>query len=260
MPIGIDRFEDADALEGPTTGERIVRFLFAHDDQAFTRGEIADAIDAPPETVGTNLTRLKDRGIVRHRQPYWAFAADSERAVDALRDRFGDHFVAELRSETDDGVIDRTVQEAPPHSGEDARTGRPRDAATPGVGDRGGTLDRPTGSAASVSESSHREAARDFFERVRNRLEPAVAALYLFGSVARNDESETSDVDVLAVIADDADYAAVDDRLLSVAFDVQLEHGVPVEVHSLRESEFEDRKSRGEPFVTSVLEEGESIA
>ena len=38
MPISIDRFEHDEELRERTTSERVVRFLLAHDDQAFMRG------------------------------------------------------------------------------------------------------------------------------------------------------------------------------------------------------------------------------
>lgn len=238
MPIGIDRFEDANDLGEPTTSERIVRFLFAHDDRAFTRREIADAVDANPETVGTNLTRLKDRDLVRHREPYWALTDNRERAIDALRSYEGDT----RRPESGGGTagVERRDHGTPPEESE--RT------------DEHGT---ETASAASTSPGPHREAAVAFFERVRDHHGEAVDALYLFGSVARGDETPTSDVDVLAVVADDSHYASVDDRLLDIAYDVQLEYGVPVEVHSIRASEFAARDRRGEPFVRTAIEEGE---
>lgn len=208
MPIDIDRFENAENLRNPPTSERIIRFLVAHDDQAYTRREIADAIGANPETVGTNLTRLKERGLVRHREPYWTLTDDRERAIDVLRARYEPNSTSLSSGET---------------------TTRPR-----------------------------REAAKTFFERVRDRLDDAVNGLYLFGSVARDTATADSDVDVLAVVADDADYATVDDQLLDIAYDVQLEYGVRVEVHSIRASEFAARRERGEPFVRTVVEEDES--
>jgi hypothetical protein len=64
-------------------------------------------------------------------------------------------------------------------------------------------------------------------------------------------------VDVLAVISDEADYATVDDQLLDIAYDVQLEYGARVEVHSIRASEFAARNERGDPFIRTVLAAGE---
>lgn len=220
MPVDIDRFERGTAGRDPTTSERVLRFLAAHDAEAFTRREIAEAVDRDPETVGTNLTRLKDRGLVRHRAPYWAFTDDREHARTVLEARYDDEFVAS---------VVRAVEPDEP-------------------------VDDDHGEATAV----HRRAARDFFDRVRRRLGDAVEALYLFGSVAREAETAASDVDVLAVVADDADYAAVDDVLLELAYAVQLEYGVRVEVHSIRAGEFATRRERGDPFVRSVLAEAET--
>jgi len=85
MPISIDEFETVAPEEERSTAELIVTFLVENSDQAFTRGEIAEAIDRAPTTVGTNLSRLKDRGLVRHRKQYWAITDDSERLTQALR-------------------------------------------------------------------------------------------------------------------------------------------------------------------------------
>jgi predicted nucleotidyltransferase/DNA-binding transcriptional ArsR family regulator len=225
VPIDIERFESAAGPDEPTTSERIVQFLLEHEDRAFTRGEIADAIDVNPETVGTNLTRLKARGLVRHREPYWAFTDDHEQARAVLRERGADDLVALLSEPARDGSpeIERGTQKA--STGPDS--------------------DRP-----------HRLAASAFTDRVRDQLGEAIDACYVFGSVARRTETATSDVDILVVIADEAEFRDVDDRLLDIAFDVQLEYDVSIEVHSLRASEFEARRDRGEPFVRKIVEEG----
>ncbi|WP_227377989.1 nucleotidyltransferase domain-containing protein [Haladaptatus halobius] len=116
-----------------------------------------------------------------------------------------------------------------------------------------------TDSSSSIASSlngSHGDAAAAFFDRARDCLDEAIEALYHFGSVARHTKKRTSDVDILAVIADDADYAAIDDQLLDIAYDIQLDYGVPTEVHSIHASEFTARKNRGEPFIRTVIEEG----
>lgn len=214
MPIDIDRFEYGMDSHAPTS-QRIVRFLATNDDRAFRRVEIADAIDADPETVGTNLTRLKERGLVRHREPYWAFTDDREPAVETVRTRYGEEFVEE-------------------------------------------TLDEPTGDQSPAGHGEHRAAATDFFDRVESELD-VVKALYLFGSVPAGNATTDSDVDVLAVVSEDADYADADDRLLDLAYDVQLEYDVRIEVHSMTADEFATRKARDDPFVRAVIEEGERL-
>ncbi|MEF8783965.1 MAG: helix-turn-helix domain-containing protein [Haloarculaceae archaeon] len=84
MPISIDRFEDEsedvlDITEG-TQPHTILTFLSANDDQAFTQTEIHEATDIPRGSVGVVLSRLEDRGLVRHRGRYWAIADDDRLA------------------------------------------------------------------------------------------------------------------------------------------------------------------------------------
>lgn len=98
MPIKRDQFDAIGDEEEATTSELIVTFLYESHDQAFTRGEIADEINRDPDTVATNLTRLKNRGLVEHKDQYWAITDDRDRLADAiqfsdaltgLNDRFG---------------------------------------------------------------------------------------------------------------------------------------------------------------------------
>ncbi|MEF8757721.1 MAG: hypothetical protein V5A23_08480 [Halobacteriales archaeon] len=83
MPISIDEFESDDHPGEPSVPEQVVRHLYANPDRAYTRAEIATAIDEDANTVGTALTRLKDRGIVRHRGNYWAITDDESRVLAA---------------------------------------------------------------------------------------------------------------------------------------------------------------------------------
>ena len=69
MPVSIDAFEN-DAIHEPTASEQVIAYLVRNDDKAFTRGEIAADVEADADAVGSALTRLKDRGLVRHRQHY----------------------------------------------------------------------------------------------------------------------------------------------------------------------------------------------
>jgi predicted transcriptional regulator of viral defense system len=104
MPINIDRFEDepADVLdikEG-TQPHTILTFLTANDEQAFTQTEIHEATDIPRGSVGVVLSRLADRGLVRHRGRYWAIAEDERLASYAAQQ------AANSSSTTDDYYSD----------------------------------------------------------------------------------------------------------------------------------------------------------
>ncbi|MEZ3116994.1 MarR family transcriptional regulator [Halobaculum sp. MBLA0147] len=85
--IDIDEFEDADAgdFEERTDAERIVVFLDEHDDRAWTAGSIAERLGLQTDVVGALLSRLEERGLVRHKRPYWAITDDEERLHSAYR-------------------------------------------------------------------------------------------------------------------------------------------------------------------------------
>lgn len=85
MPIDIEEFESTEDDAEKSTSERIVEYLLEHRDLAFTRAEIADAIDRAPNTTGTNLSRLKDRGLVRHSGNHWAITDDHHRLAREIR-------------------------------------------------------------------------------------------------------------------------------------------------------------------------------
>ncbi|MFB6140714.1 MAG: nucleotidyltransferase domain-containing protein [Halosimplex sp.] len=66
--------------------------------------------------------------------------------------------------------------------------------------------DTPEEKSQPADEPQYQEVAASFAERVQDQLAEKVDALYLFGSVARNETTSDSDVDLLAVVADEADY------------------------------------------------------
>jgi DNA-binding IclR family transcriptional regulator len=84
VPINIDRLDDApeevlDLTEG-TQPYQVLQFLAANDDQAFTQTEIAEGTGINRGSVGAVLSRLEDRGLVRHKGRYWAIAEDDRLA------------------------------------------------------------------------------------------------------------------------------------------------------------------------------------
>jgi len=100
MPVDIDTFESGNLPAGPSVPEKVVAFLYSNHDQAFRRSEITAEIDEPPNTVGTALSRLKDRGLVRHRGEYWAITDDRQRVIDA----YDLHDITARLDEADGGI------------------------------------------------------------------------------------------------------------------------------------------------------------
>ncbi|WP_257301063.1 helix-turn-helix domain-containing protein [Haloarchaeobius sp. FL176] len=90
MPIDIERFEDSPVEKlragGKTNAEEILSFLASSPDQAYTPKEIHDATQVARGSVGVVLSRLEDRGLVRHRGEYWAIAEteDIEKSLTAM--------------------------------------------------------------------------------------------------------------------------------------------------------------------------------
>jgi predicted ArsR family transcriptional regulator len=85
--IDIDEFEEADAgdFEERNDTERIVLFLDEHDDRAWKAATIAERLGLETDSVSAILSRLKERGLVRHKRPYWAITDDDERLQSAYR-------------------------------------------------------------------------------------------------------------------------------------------------------------------------------
>lgn len=84
MPINIDRFDEESTevldIQEDTQPYRILQFLAEHDDKAFTQTEIHEATEIKRGSVGAVLSRLEDRGLVRHRGRYWAIGEDDRLA------------------------------------------------------------------------------------------------------------------------------------------------------------------------------------
>jgi transcription initiation factor IIE alpha subunit len=76
MPISADRFdhldEDSVMLSEGTNAHEIMAFLVSHPDEAFRRSELVEQTGVKEGSVGPTLQRLQERGLVRHRQNYWA--------------------------------------------------------------------------------------------------------------------------------------------------------------------------------------------
>lgn len=72
MPISIDEFESHDVGDGETNAERVVRFLVRNHETAYRAVEIAEATDVDENSIHPVLNRLEERGLVRHKEPYWA--------------------------------------------------------------------------------------------------------------------------------------------------------------------------------------------
>ena len=81
MSIDRDTFENTseDELEELSVPDQVLGFLAANDDRAFKASEIASRIGVDEGASSTALSRLKNRGLVKHKARYWAVTDDTER-------------------------------------------------------------------------------------------------------------------------------------------------------------------------------------
>lgn len=84
MPVSFDEYEEdtgrMDLSEG-TNAHAILSFLAETPDQGYTPQEIARGTDVKRGSVGTTLSRLEDRGLVRHKAEFWAIGEDDRLAA-----------------------------------------------------------------------------------------------------------------------------------------------------------------------------------
>lgn len=83
-------------------------FLDKHDDRAWKAATIAEQLELETDAVSAILSRLKERGLVRHKRPYWAITDDEEQLQSAYRlhrhyetadEQYGQEHLKELQTD-----------------------------------------------------------------------------------------------------------------------------------------------------------------
>lgn len=101
-----------------------------------------------------------------------------------------------------------------------------------------------------------RKAVEEFVRRALSRYGDRIESIILFGSVARGEAKEDSDIDIL-VVTKKEDFR-LRRMLIEIAFDILLDTGENISVKALSKDEFERRKNFS--FLRSVISEGIRIA
>ena len=78
-----------------------------------------------------------------------------------------------------------------------------------------------------------------------------IKLIMLFGSVARGEDTEESDIDILIVSPNDDDLRY---KINRIAVDIILEKDEVISPHLMTEEHF--NKTKNNPFLTNVLNEG----
>jgi predicted nucleotidyltransferase len=99
------------------------------------------------------------------------------------------------------------------------------------------------------------QAFEEFAQTVREELKEHIHEIILYGSTARGEATEHSDVDVL-IVMDETPQREHRDSIFGAAFDVCLEYGVDVTPNIYSRSEFQKRREH--PFLSDVINEGQA--
>ena len=92
------------------------------------------------------------------------------------------------------------------------------------------------------------EISREFADAIRSQ---DIVKIILFGSVARGDDTEESDIDILIITTNSDELS---DEINSAAVDIILEKDEFISPHVMSEEHF--NKTIDYPFLTNVLKEG----
>jgi len=93
----------------------------------------------------------------------------------------------------------------------------------------------------------------DFKKRIRPLYGDKFKQLVLFGSWARNQATDDSDIDVAVVLGGQIKPGLEIDRMIDVITDINLESNVLLSVYPVSEDDFRNRQS---PLLINIRREG----
>jgi predicted nucleotidyltransferase len=96
-------------------------------------------------------------------------------------------------------------------------------------------------------------AVAKFKARIRRLYGKRLKKLVLYGSWARGEASEGSDVDLAVVLSGDVDAGRELDLMLDILSEINLEHGLLLAVYPVSEMDFRSLKS---PLLMNIRREG----
>jgi len=105
-------------------------------------------------------------------------------------------------------------------------------------------------------QEKYQKAVDEFVRRVLEKYGDRIESIILFGSVARGEAKEDSDIDVLIVTREE-DFR-LRRALIGLAFDILLETKEHISVKVLSKDDFEGHKNFS--FLRNVISEGIKVA
>ena len=103
-------------------------------------------------------------------------------------------------------------------------------------------------------QERYQRAVNEFVRRAVEKYKDKIDEIILFGSVARGEAEEDSDIDILVVVKE----RNIEDmkEIYGIAFEVSMEHSLGISPKVYGASEVLNRIEIGAPFITEVLKDG----
>jgi predicted nucleotidyltransferase len=94
---------------------------------------------------------------------------------------------------------------------------------------------------------------KEFREEVENLYENRLKSIILYGSWARGDATEDSDIDLLIILEGKVIPGKEIDKMIDIITEINLKHGVLISIYPVSE---EDYSTINSPLLINVRREG----
>lgn len=100
----------------------------------------------------------------------------------------------------------------------------------------------------------------EFRNKTKSIMGDSLKQMILYGSYARGDYGDNSDMDIMVLteLTDDR-IIQIEDEIFDVAYDIELEYGVPISVNIKNEKHFKNWVN-SLPYYSNIQKEGIIIA
>jgi len=98
-----------------------------------------------------------------------------------------------------------------------------------------------------------RDILKEFREELENLYESRLKSIILYGSWARGDATEDSDIDLLIVLERKVIPGKEIDKMIDIITEINLKHGVLISIYPVSE---EDYSTINSPLLINVRREG----
>ena len=103
-------------------------------------------------------------------------------------------------------------------------------------------------------EEKHQEVIDEFAQKALRKYKDKIDSIILFGSVARGEAKEDSDIDILVVVV--GDRFKMRRELSGIVLDMLLETGKYISVKTLSMEDFKFLREVKSSFLSNVIKEG----